>query len=71
MTPKQEISLTEKAVAAMRAAVKNVVEDHRKRGRPLVVWRNGQVVREMPVPANAVKETPAIYDTRANDKAEP
>ena len=35
-------SLTEKAVAAMRAAVARVVEDHRRRGKPLVVWRDGR-----------------------------
>ncbi len=38
------LSLTEKAVAAMRAAVDRVVEDHRRRGKPLIVWRDGRVV---------------------------
>ncbi len=30
------------AVEAMTDAVAKVVEDHRRRGRPLAVWRNGR-----------------------------
>lgn len=36
--------LSEKAVAAMKAAVRGVVEDHRRRRRPLASWENGKVV---------------------------
>ena len=35
-------SLTQMAVKAMTDAVAKVVEDHRRRGRPLAVWRNGK-----------------------------
>ncbi len=35
-------SLTQKAVQAMTDAVAKVVKDHRRRGRPLAVWRNGK-----------------------------
>jgi hypothetical protein len=38
--------LTEMAVCAMREAVAGVIEDHRRRGKPIVVWRDGKVVRE-------------------------
>ncbi|MGO9001936.1 MAG: helix-turn-helix domain-containing protein [Limisphaerales bacterium] len=41
-----------------------VVEDHRQRGRPLAVWRNGEVVW-MPVEtADALRETPPAYQTK-------
>ncbi len=62
MTSKREDTLTTKAVAAMRAAVKNVVDDHRRRGQPLVLWRNDKIVREMPAAAPAVRESGTAYD---------
>lgn len=65
MTPKCEDTLTTKAVAAMRAAVRNVVEDHRRRGQPLVLWRDGQIVREMPAAASTIREPGATYGTDA------
>jgi len=34
-----------KAYAALRLAVRGVIADHRKTGHPLVIWRNGKVVR--------------------------
>lgn len=33
-----------KAEKAMKEAVAEVVKDHRRRGEPLAVWRNGKVV---------------------------
>lgn len=50
------LSLTEKAVAAMRAAVDRVVEDHRRRGKPLIIWRDGRVVQEFSVIEDGVRE---------------
>lgn len=38
-TPTQA-SLTEKATVALKIAVARVVEEHRKQGRPLAVWRD-------------------------------
>jgi hypothetical protein len=58
-----------KAVAAMRAAVRNVVEDHRRQGKPLILWRNGKVVREMPATANVVKESGVSYGADAQKDA--
>jgi len=42
---KKRLSLQDKAVLALKKAVCKVVEDHRKSGRPLSVWRNGKVVK--------------------------
>lgn len=69
MTPRVESTLTMKAVAAMRAAVRNVVEDHRRQGKPLVLWRNGKVVREMPAAAGIVREAGTSYGTEAQKEA--
>jgi hypothetical protein len=37
-------SLTQKAMRALTEAVAEVVEDHRRRGRPLAVWRGGKAI---------------------------
>ena len=42
---KKKMTLKDKAEAAMRSAVREVVENHKKSGRPLSVWKNGKVVR--------------------------
>lgn len=68
MTPEKELTLTEKAVAAMRAAVNAVVEDHRLRGEPLVIWRDGKVVKEMPPTANEVRESEGDYHASAQHR---
>lgn len=47
MSKKPE-SLADQAVAAMKQAVRGVVEDHRRRNRPLATWRNGKVVYRDP-----------------------
>jgi len=56
-------SLTEKAVAAMRAAVAGVIEDHRRRGKPLAVWRDGKAVQESYGIADEVREAGGSYET--------
>lgn len=33
------------AMRALREAVRDVIEDHKRTGRPLAVWRNGKVVK--------------------------
>lgn len=45
---KKRMSLQDKAFAAMKAAVKQVVARHKKEGRSLAVWKNGKVVRISP-----------------------
>ena len=39
------MSLLDKAEAAMKKAVYEVVKDHKKTGRPLTIWKNGRVVK--------------------------
>lgn len=40
---KEQKTLHDKAEIAMKEAVKEVVERHKKSGRPLAVWKNGKV----------------------------
>lgn len=47
---------TQQALAAMKAAVKSVVEDHRRRNRPLSSWENGRVVYRDPHTLRVVRE---------------
>lgn len=49
---KKRMSLQDKAEAALKKAVRNVVEQHKKTGRSLAVWENGKTVRISP---NSVK----------------
>jgi hypothetical protein len=42
---KKKMTLQDKAEEAMKSAVREVVENHKKSGRPLSVWRNGKVMR--------------------------
>ncbi|MDP2905354.1 MAG: hypothetical protein Q8O22_03525 [Candidatus Omnitrophota bacterium] len=48
---KKRMSLQDKAEAALKKAVRAVVERHKETGRPLAVWKNGKTVR---ISANAV-----------------
>ena len=38
-------ALQDKAFKALKEAVRGVVEEHKRSGRPLSVWRNGRVVK--------------------------
>ncbi|MFZ2356450.1 MAG: hypothetical protein WAW67_01320 [Candidatus Omnitrophota bacterium] len=49
---KKRMSLQDKAEAAMKEAVRQVVESHKKTGRTLAIWENGKVIRISP---NSVK----------------
>jgi hypothetical protein len=60
----QEQTLTEKAVSAMKEAVRGVVEDHRRRNRPLTSWENGHVVYRDPTSGQTVHEDSVPYDTK-------
>ena len=42
---KRRRSLQDKAMIALKEAVKEVVKHHKKTGRPLVVWENGKVTK--------------------------
>jgi len=45
---KKRISLQDKAVLAMKSAIREVIERHKKSGRPLAIWKNGRTVRISP-----------------------
>jgi len=45
---KKYMTLQDKAWAAMKKAIRQVVERHKKTGRSLAVWQNGKVVRISP-----------------------
>jgi hypothetical protein len=38
------MSLQDKADAAIKKAVKIVIQQHKKSGRPLAIWKNGRTV---------------------------
>jgi hypothetical protein len=40
---KKRMTILDKAEAAMKKAVKKVVAQHKKDGRPLAVWEDGRV----------------------------
>ena len=44
--------LQAKAEKALKKAVRKVVEEHKRAGSPLFIWREGKVVK---VPASALK----------------
>jgi hypothetical protein len=41
---KKRMSLQDKAEAALKEAVREVIINHRKTGRPIAVWKNGKTV---------------------------
>ncbi len=45
---KKYMTLQDKAEAAMKKAIRQVVERHKKTGRTLAIWENGKVVRISP-----------------------
>lgn len=40
---KKRITLQDKAELAMKEAIEQVIERHKKSGRPLAVWENGKL----------------------------
>ena len=42
---KKRMTLQDKAEAALKKAVRQVVERHKKSGRSLAVWKKGKTVR--------------------------
>jgi len=43
-----ELSLASKAELALQAAVSQVIEAHKRAREPLVIWREGRIVRLAP-----------------------
>ena len=44
---KKRMDILDKAELAMKKAIRKVIAQHKKEGRPLVVWRNGRVKKVM------------------------
>jgi hypothetical protein len=65
MNKQSKSSLTQKAVQALNDAVAKVVEDHRRRGKPLAVWREGRAVWVSAGKGGSLHETPTPYRTKA------
>ena len=64
MKKRNEPSMTENAIRALSDAVGKIVEDHRRRGIPLAVWRDGKAVSIPASEAGVLRETPIPYRTR-------
>ena len=65
MKKRNESSLTRNALQALMEAVAKAVEDHRRRGIPLAVWRKGRAVS---IPADEIaglREAPNPYRTKS------
>lgn len=45
---KKKLTLQDKAFIALKKAVREVVEHHKKTGRPLAIWQNGRVAMVSP-----------------------
>ena len=61
-------TLTEKAVEAMRASVSSVMEDHRRRNRPVVTWEDGKVIYKDANSGQTVREDSVPYVTKSKGK---
>jgi hypothetical protein len=64
MKKSTQLSLTQKAMQALTTAVAKVVDEHRRRPRPLAVWRDGKAVWISAPEAAALRESPTPYRTR-------
>jgi len=42
---RKRVTLLDKAELAMKSAIRQVVEEHKKSGRPLAIWKNGKTVK--------------------------
>jgi hypothetical protein len=65
---KETQTLTEKAVEAMKASVRTVMEDHRRRNRPLATWEDGKVVYRDADSGRTVREDSLPYATKSKGK---
>ncbi len=59
-------TLTEKAVEAMRASVRIVRDEHRRRKRPLASWEDGKVVYRNADAGQTVHEDTVPYKTKSD-----
>ncbi len=55
------------ALEALKEAVSGVIADHKRTGEPLVIWRDGKVVK-VPGEQIEVREAQADYNTHKRSK---
>lgn len=68
MSRRKQSSPTQKALLALREAVARPLEEHRRRGIPVAVWRNGRAISIPAAQAGALHEPPVPYRTRPHGK---
>ena len=61
--------MTRKALTALQEAVAEVVQDHRRDGRPLAVWQDGKAVLVSAGKPDVVREKPASARPRSRAKS--
>lgn len=61
-------SLTQQATQALADAVAKVVADHRRRAKPLAVWRDGKAIWVSSADGSALNETTTPYRTKTGDR---
>ncbi len=66
MNARKRSSLTQKSLQALTEAVAEVVEDHRRRARPLAVWRDGKAVWVPATQPGALRETHIPYRAKTH-----
>jgi len=66
MKKRRQLSLTQKATRALTEAVAKAVEEHRRRGIPLAIWRNGKAVSIPAAEVGFVHEVPTAYRTKSH-----
>jgi hypothetical protein len=59
------LPLLERATLALEAAVEKVIEEHAREGRPLYIWRDGEVLA---VPAEEFLPHPGPRVARDDDR---
>lgn len=66
---KKRMTLQDKAEAAMKKAVRQVVERHKKTGRPLAVWQNGKNEQKVAPSSQRSKIVTTLQPVRAGSRA--
>ncbi len=62
-----DIEIVKKARQALKEAVAQVIEDHRRTGDPIVIWKDGKVVKVHPDKLEA-RESKSEYTIKKRKK---
>lgn len=66
MKKSSQPSLTQQAMQALADAVAKVVDEHRRRAKPLAVWRDGKAVWIPASETGALRERARPYRTKGS-----